>query len=406
MTDIITLLQPAVFLGWPLKTKGSPRRWKHLKQSDMTPAYLKRLEGGNVGVAFGAVSADSDGHALAGIDLDRADVVAAFLTANPKLREGWLSRGRPDRLLVIVRIVGPYPKTCDLVDGDRCPVGEWRVDGSQSIIPPSLHPDTGKPYELVSAKHPVVLSFAEINWPVGVSLTISMDSSITDPSNHLLSSTEYPETVSEKHSRKPFPESVPEKRIQKPFPETVSKNRSQDNDELVSPYVVPARGQSNRLLMGLARRVKQLVLAGQPVDCRAIFLTWWSVSADNVDPETTADEFLERFNYAVQHCHGGTDLAALWHQAGDLVVPGSEKLLDDRLRRLAAMCHLLFQSNLANGQDRFHLSCRVVGELFGVPPKVAWRWLGCLCKLGILEQVKKGDRLANSGVASEYRYKG
>ena len=406
MTDIITLLQPAVFLGWPLKTKGSPRRWKHLKQSDMTPAYLKRLEGGNVGVAFGAVSADADGHVLAGIDLDRTDVVEAFLAANPRLRDGWLSRGRPDRLLVIVRIVGSYPKTCDLVDGDRCPVGEWRVDGSQSIIPPSLHPDTGKPYELVSAKPPVVLSFAEINWPVGVSLTVSMDSSITDPSNHLLSSTEYPETVSEKHSRKPFPESVPEKRIQKPFPETVSKNRSQDNDELVSPYVVPARGQSNRLLMGLARRVKQLVLAGQSVDCRAIFLTWWSASEANVDPETTADEFLERFNYAVQHCHGGTDLAAMWHKAGDLIVPGSEKLLDDRLRRLAAMCHLLFQSNLAKGLDRFHLSCRVVGDLFDVPPKVAWRWLGCLCKLGILEQVKKGDRLANSGVASEYRYKG
>ena len=406
MTDKITLLQPAVFLGWPLGTKGTKKRWKHLKQADMSPSYLKRLEGGNVGVAFGAVSANADGHALAGIDLDRADVVEAFLTANPRLRGGWLSRGRPDRLLVIVRIAGNYPKSCKLVDGDKQPVGEWRVDGSQSIIPPSLHPDTGKPYEMVSAKSPLLLSFAEIKWPVGVSLTVSMDSSITDPTTQLLSSTEYPESVSEKHSRKPFPETVPEKRFGKPFPETVSQKRSQDNDELVAPYVVPARGQSNRLLLGLARRAKQLVLAGQPVDCRAVFLTWWSASAANVDPETTADEFLERFNYAVHHCHGGTDLAALWHQAGDLVVPGSEKLLDGRLRRLAAMCHLLFHSNLANGLDRFHLSCRVVGDLFDVPPKVAWRWLGCLCKLGILEQVKKGGRLATSGVASEYRYIG
>ena len=406
MTHILNLLKPAVFLGWPLGTKGSAKRWKHLKQCDMTPGYLKRLEGGNVGVAFGAVSADADGHALAGIDLDRADVVAAFLAATPRLRDGWLSRGRPDRLLVIVRIAGAYPNSCKLVDGDKRPVGEWRVDGCQSISPPSLHPDTAKPYELVSAKCPVVLPFTEINWPVGVSLTVSVDSSITDPTIHLLSSTEYPETVSKKRSRKPFPESVPEKRGGKPFPETVSQNRSHDNGDLVAPYVVPARGHSNRLLMGLARRVKQLVLTGQPVDCRAVFLAWWSASEANVDPETTADEFLERFNYAVQHCHGGTDLAALWHEAGDLVVPGSEKLLDDRLRRLAAMCHLLSQSNLAKGQDRFHLSCRVVGALFDVPPKVAWRWLGCLCKLGILEQVKKGDRLANSGVASEYRYKG
>ena len=128
MTDKITLLQPAVFLGWPLGTKGTKKRWKHLKQADMTPSYLKRLEGGNVGVAFGAVSANADGHALAGIDLDRADVVEAFLTANPRLRGGWLSRGRPDRLLVIVRIAGNYPKSCKLVDGDKQPIGEWRVD--------------------------------------------------------------------------------------------------------------------------------------------------------------------------------------------------------------------------------------------------------------------------------------
>ena len=107
---------------------------------------------------------------------------------NPRLRGGWLSRGRPDRLLVIVRVVGPHPKNCDLVDGNLKPVGEWRVDGSQSIIPPSLHPDTGKPYEMVSAKSPVVLPFTEINWPFGVSLTVSMDSSITDPTTQLLSS--------------------------------------------------------------------------------------------------------------------------------------------------------------------------------------------------------------------------
>jgi len=406
MTDILTLLQPAVFLGWPLKTKGSPRRWKHLKQSDMTPGYLKRLEGGNVGVAFGAVSADADGHALAGIDLDRADVVAALLAANPRLCDGWLSRGRPDRLLVIVRIAGAYPKSCKLVDGDKSPVGEWRVDGCQSIIPPSVHPDTGQPYELVSAKSPMVLPFADIHWPAGVSLSVSIETSSNDPKIHLLSNTEYPETVSHKRIGNPYPESVSEKRISKPYLETVSPNRNVEVESLVAPFIVSARGQSNRQLMGLARRTKQLVLAGQSVDTRAVFLTWWVASSANVDPEQTADEFLERFRYAVENSNGGTDLVRLWQQAGELAAPGSEKLMDDRLKRLAGLCHLLHQANLAQGHDGFHLSCRTAAQLFGVTPMVAWRWLGCLCNQGLLEQVRKGEKFSTSGVASEYRYAG
>ena len=406
MTDILTLLQPAVFLGWPLKTKGSPRRWKHLKQSDMTPGYLKRLEGGNVGVAFGAVSADGNGHALAGIDLDRADEVAAFLAANPRLRDGWLSRGRPDRLLVIVRINGNYPKSCKLVDGDKRPVGEWRVDGCQSIIPPSVHPDTDQPYELVSAKSPLLLPFADIHWPAGVCLTAPDGTSSNDPKIHLLSNTEYLKTVSEERIGNPYPESVSGKRISKPYSETAFQNRNMDIESLVSPFIVPMRGHSNRLLMGLARRAKQLVLAGQPVDTRAVFLTWWAASSANVDPEKTADEFLERFRYAVEKSTGGTDLVNLWHQAGEVSAPGSEKLLDDRLKRLAGLCHLLHQANLAKGHDGFHLSCRTAAELFGVKPMDAWRWLGCLVKQGLLEQVKKGEKFSTSGVANEYRYAG
>ena len=406
MTDILTLLQPAVFLGWPLKTKGSPRRWKHLKQSDMTPAYLKRLEGGNIGVAFGAVSADADGHVLAGIDLDRADVVEAFLAANPRLRDGWLSRGRPDRLLVIVRLKGEYPKSCELFDGHKQPVGEWRVDGCQSIIPPSIHPDTDKPYELVSAKSPLLLPFADIHWPAGVSLTVPDGTSSNDPKIHLLSNTEYLKTVSEERIENPYPKSVSEKRISKPYSETVFENRNMDVESLVSPFIVPMRGHSNRLLMGLARRVKQLTLAGQPVDTRAVFLTWWESSSANVDPEQTADEFLERFRYAVEKSTGGTDLIQLWHQAGEVAAPGSEILLSDLLKHLAGLCYLLHQANLAKGHDGFHLSCRIVAELFEVKPMGAWRWLRFLVKKGLLEQVKKGEKFSTSGVASEYRYLG
>ena len=103
---------------------------------------------------------------------------------------------------------------------------------------------------------------------------------------------------------------------------------------------------------------------------------------------------------------GGTDLIQLWHRAGDVAAPGSEILLSDLLKHLAGLCYLLHQANLAKGHDGFHLSCRTAAELFGVKPMDAWRWLGCLVKQGLLEQVKKGEKYSTSGVASEYRYIG
>ena len=393
MNQILTLLQPAVFLRWPLGTKGTKKRWKHLSQADMTSDYLQSLDGGNVGVVFGRKSADLNGHVLAGIDIDRADVVEAFMAANPRLRDGWLSRGRPDRLLVIVRLKGEYPKSCELFDGDKQPVGEWRVDGCQSIIPPSLHPDTNKPYELISAGVPMLICYSEINWPVGVFLANSITlpvSSNNDPKIQLLSITEYPDSVT--HNR-----------ISKAYPETVSEKRNMD---LVAPFIVPARGQSNRLLLALARRLKQLLLQEETWDTRAVFLAWWLASAANIDPVTTPDELFARFKYALEHSNGGTDLASLWHEAADMVAPGAEQLLDDRLRHLAGLCYLLHQMNLAKGRDTFFLSCRVVAGLFDVLPMDAWRWLHCLRTLGLLELVQKGTKIQANGKSSEYRYIG
>lgn len=134
MNQILTLLQPAVFLRWPLGTKGTKTRWKHLSQSDMTPDHLQSLDDGNVGVVFGRKSADLNGHVLADIDLDRADVVEAFMAANPRLRDGWLSRGRPDRLLVIVRLKGSIPRvaSCSTVTSSPLVNGAWMAAGASS----------------------------------------------------------------------------------------------------------------------------------------------------------------------------------------------------------------------------------------------------------------------------------
>jgi len=175
---------------------------------------------------------------------------------------------------------------------------------------------------------------------------------------------------------------------------------------LVAPFIVPARGQSNRLLLALARRLKQLLLQGETWDTKAVFLTWWLASKGNIDPSTTPDELFARFKYALEHSHGGTDLASLCHQAAPLVAPGAEQLLDDRLRHLAGLCYLLHQTNLAKGRNSFFLSCRVVAGLFNVLPMDAWRWLHCLRTLALLELVQQGTKIQSKGKSSEYRYVG
>ena len=393
MNQILTLLHPAVFLSWPLGTKGTKKRWKHLTQSDMSPKYLKCLEGGNVGVVFGQKSADSNGHVLAGIDLDRADVVESFLEVNPHLRDGWLSRGRPDRLLVIIRVKGEYPKSCELFDAGKKPVGEWRVDGCQSIIPPSIHPDTGKPYQLLSAQSPIILSFTDIHWPVGVSLynfVTLPETSSNNLNTQLLSITEYSESVPQNRTTEPYAESVSEKR----------------NLDLVAPFLVSARGQSNRKMLAMARRVKQLLLKGETWDTRGVFLSWWQCSVSNIDPSTTTDELFMRFKAALENSTGGTDLVSLWHEATDLVAPGTEQLLDDRMRHLAGLCYLLHQQNIPNGRNGFYLSCRVIAGLFEVSPMDAWRWMKCLQNLGLLEIVQNGTKTQTNGKSSEFKYIG
>lgn len=142
------------------------------------------------------------------------DVVQAFLAANPRLAGTWMSRGRPDRLLIIVRVLGPYPRSAKLVNATEAamgkdgkaqpvPLGEWRVDGSQSIVPPSIHPETQQPYEVVSFNAPVLVEYNEIVWPPMVGNPPTMDIAIDPAKTHntvntLLSTTELLKDVTDK----------------------------------------------------------------------------------------------------------------------------------------------------------------------------------------------------------------
>ena len=102
-----------LLLHWPLGSKGTKKRWKHLKLDVMSnPAYLAKLGTGNIGVAQGNVS-----NGLCSVDLDLDDQVGGFLTLNPKLRTTLRTKGERG-CNVWFRIVGRSCPTAKIKTDD------------------------------------------------------------------------------------------------------------------------------------------------------------------------------------------------------------------------------------------------------------------------------------------------
>lgn len=158
-----------LLLAWPSGSKGEKRKWGHLTVADMTPAYLKTLGAGNIGVALGKVSGN-----LVALDVDADELVEPFLTANPFLNGTLQTHGARGRMFWL-RMAGAFPaKTMKLktTSGENC--GEFRSHGSQSIIH-GIHPK-GNPYQVVNMAKPLVVDFANIVWPTQISNPPSLNS--------------------------------------------------------------------------------------------------------------------------------------------------------------------------------------------------------------------------------------
>lgn len=160
VTELLELLGgQTVLIGWSPGVKGEKRRWKSITQQHMTPDYLARLQGANIGVSLGKIS-----NGLCSIDIDRDEEVEPFLEVNPRLRATLRTRGARGCNLW-VRIIGDYPGLSNLQrEGQK--YGEWRADGGQTIVH-GLHP-SGVEYQRVVSAKPVEIRFEEIQWPVGV----------------------------------------------------------------------------------------------------------------------------------------------------------------------------------------------------------------------------------------------
>ena len=124
-------------------------------EATQTPAYRFALASGefNIAVYLGQMSGG-----LCALDFDRDEDLAAFLDANPALATTTRSRGSRGGM-VWLRIEGEFPASCTTAQF------EWRANGRLSTIY-GLHPK-GMDYTLLVDSPPVVVKFADIQWPAG-----------------------------------------------------------------------------------------------------------------------------------------------------------------------------------------------------------------------------------------------
>jgi len=372
------VFDPCVFLKWPRGVKGDKRKWKHLTLDDMSAKYLSDIMDGNIGIALGQVS-----NGLCAIDLDDDKLVQPFLEANPWAANTTITKGARG-CQIWVRIKGEHSPSAALKrNGKKC--GEWRADGCQSIIPPSIHPDTGNYYNFIKMLPVVGLSYNEINFPPLLQIgtdKAQIDTDSTDTTEYLC-------------NHKPSL-SVPICR------EEIGSDDEFYYRDLVAPFVPTEKGANHRLLFDLARRITHLRARGSLVDESRAFAAWYDASKLWTRQNKTIDEYRVEFLEALE-CVAADNLSMAWAGSATVNAPGAAKLTDPNNRRLAALCFHLSQ----RAKDGvFYLSCRSVALLFEIHHTDAAKRLKMLTKpvIGLLEVVTAGT--PTSGKATRYRYIG
>jgi hypothetical protein len=161
-------LGPCVLLPIPKGQKGPRLRgWQKFTLADMTESHLASLENSNVGVLLGAAS-----EGLVSVDCDSDEFLDSMLSVNPVFHGSLISRGSRGGNIWL-RMRGPFPKTGKIKTASGEPWGEWRSDGSQTVIH-GTHP-SGSLYQ-TNDHSPLDIEFDSIIWPPGLQLPWSQQS--------------------------------------------------------------------------------------------------------------------------------------------------------------------------------------------------------------------------------------
>jgi hypothetical protein len=128
----------------------------------MIPEYLSKFDADiNIGVVLGKNSNN-----LISIDADTDDGLKEFQSLNPSISASYTTKGSRGGNIWL-RIQDTYPQTYKITSIDGKPWGEFRSDGSQTVIY-GTHP-TGIKYTW-NGNPPLSANFSEIKFPAGLKL--------------------------------------------------------------------------------------------------------------------------------------------------------------------------------------------------------------------------------------------
>lgn len=179
------------------------------------------------------------------------------------------------------------------------------------------------------------------------------------------------------------------------------KNNRQVRDAVLAT-IPEVPGQRETCIFELARRLLGIYgRATDPVTLIPILDEWWKRSKSVVgtkDYGSSLRAFLRGYKNA--HTAWGETMSDFLRMATEApaptwVPPGC----DPRQVVLASLCRELQRSA---GNDPFYLSSHIAGELLGVAPMTAWRWLDLFVLLRALEVVERGK--PGGKKATRYRY--
>jgi bifunctional DNA primase/polymerase-like protein len=387
VSQLRELIGPAVLLRWPLGSKGYPRKWKHLRMTDMTDAYLAKFERDcNIGVALGEVS-----NGLVSIDLDENGYVGCLLGANSLFAT--TLRTRASRGCNIwLRCNGSYPPSCKLKDLSGKEVGEWRADGSQTIVS-GIHPD-GLPYTFVVEKPVITVTYNQIIWPHSCLLP--------------------PDATESKRVR-----GVGEQEVVAIVPVEVSaaldcKNIGiqpwLDQTNRIAEVAPTACHQNNASLFKLARLVRSYENAvGRLATNRElefVFDRWAEMSCQFWRPEFTRDDYYAEFLMAYSYARIGLrenpmELAVSRAKAAPL--PEVSGFTSARIRLLVAICRELQE---ITGANAFYLPTRKLGDFLGAHWTQVAKWLRALEVLDVIRLAPGEVRKRGGNRSPRYHYRG
>lgn len=388
--DLIELLGgKPVLIQWPRGTKGTRKKWGHLTSAAMTPSYLQKLKRGNIGVALGEVSGG-----LCAIDWDKDELIDEFLKLNPGLRGTLQTHGARGRVFW-VRFDGRYPtSTVKLKDQTGEDLGEFRSNGSQSIIW-GVHPETQKPYIFVNKGRVLTVSFQSIVWGARIANPPKIDL----PSRNCTEETEA--THGTDVTDVIGVEGSGGEGVSPGFFSCI--NSEEDALRHSTPRTVH---ENNHCLFVLARGVKALeVREGKysVEERKAIFDRWYQLATPFLRAGQSKEDYMMEFFNAYRRAKyplGGLTLGRAWNEANSKPLPREATFKNPKINSLVALC---FHLQLASGEKPFFLSCRVCKTLLAQESHTtAANWLGALCEMDILEEVEKGSTKSNK--ASRYRY--